>query len=44
MEGDDNMFLQYFIQYSEAVDNLATPSGIEENPSGDLEDLQTFIN
>jgi hypothetical protein len=44
LEGDDDTFLEFLIQFSDASDNLGTPSGTEENPSGDLEDLWTFIN
>jgi hypothetical protein len=45
LEGNDDTFLEFLIQFSDALDNLGTPSGTKENPCGeDLEDLRTFIN
>jgi hypothetical protein len=45
LEGDDDMFLEFLIQFSDATDNLGMPSGTEENPSGEnLKELRTFIN
>jgi hypothetical protein len=45
LEGDDDTFLEFLIQFSDTADNLGMPSGTEENPFGeDLEDLRTFIN
>jgi hypothetical protein len=44
LEGDDDTFLEFLIQFSDATNNLGTLSSTEENPSGDLKDLQTFIN
>jgi hypothetical protein len=43
LEGDDDTFLEFLLQFSDAADNLGTPSGREDNPSSDLEDLRTFI-
>jgi hypothetical protein len=44
LEGDDDTFLEFLIQFSNAANNLGTLSGTEENPSGNLEDLRMFIN